>query len=58
VCALEGCDSSRHVQSSTCRHVNWALFSCHSKINPEDNELIVYINQNGNIVGTATCILE
>jgi len=33
VCASEGCGSSHYAQPSTCRHVTWTLFSCHSKIN-------------------------
>jgi len=32
VCAIEDCVSSHHAQPSICRHVNWTLFSSHSKI--------------------------
>ena len=34
MCAIEDCVSFPDAQPSICRHVNWALFSCHSKINP------------------------
>ena len=32
--ASESCSSSHNAQPSTYRNVNWALFSCHSKISP------------------------
>jgi len=34
VCVSESCGSYHNVQRSTYRHVNSALFSCHSKTNP------------------------
>jgi len=33
VCVSEICGSYHNAQRSTCRHVNSALFSCHSKTN-------------------------
>jgi len=34
VCAIDDCVSSRDAQPGTYINVNWALFSCRSKINP------------------------
>jgi hypothetical protein len=34
VYALEYCYSSHYVESSTFRHVHWALFPCHGRIYP------------------------
>ena len=33
MCASDGCGSFHDAQLSTCTHVNWALFPCHSEIN-------------------------
>jgi len=34
VCAIEDCANSHYAEPSIHRSVNWALFSCRSKINP------------------------